>query len=338
MPEHIQVSDSEIYIEGWALSLWNQPEQTRLLINGQDIDKIEWPIESPDIATHFDTLPNTKAARFRCRHTLEKGKSPYLNGFIRFNVTGPYGEHRLSYRTAWFFCDPDREFAVPSPAQRERVIGTDHLEFFKIGGATIVNRIQLLLQERFDRTFSNFNSILDWGCGAGRLTRYLPFFTSSITAVDIDPDNIRGCKESIPGVDFLQTELHPPTPFGNASFDLVIGLSVLTHLREPVQNAWLAELQRIVCPGGLVLLSIQGMAQSALYRTPIERCLAVRSEGILYVGNNSQLDQVIDAPDYYVDVIHSHDYVMTKWGNYFDVLEIVEAIAGNQDLVVMRRR
>lgn len=338
MPDRIEINSEGVRIEGWALTLWDHPEQVRFLINGQDFAKVEWPLNSPDIVAHFDTLPNTKAARFRCWQPLEPDQSPYENGFIRFNVTGQFGEHRKSYRTAWFISDPALEVAVPSAVRRERVIGTNHLEFFKLGGATTLNRIEQLLLDRFDRSLSSFTSVLDWGCGAGRLARYLPRLSSAVTGVDIDPDNILGCTETIPSARFQQIDLYPPMPFAAASFDLVIGISVLTHLKEPVQNAWLEELQRIVAPGGLVLLSIQGMAQSALYRAPSAQRQAVEREGILYVGKNPQLDQVIDAPEYYVDVIQSHDYVMAKWSEYFDVLDIVEAMAGNQDLVVMRRR
>lgn len=338
MPGKIEVSPTAIHIDGWILMVWEEPEQIRFLFNGRDFETVEWPISSPDLHTHFDALPNTKTCRFRCTQTLSEGESPYENGFIRFNVTGQFGEHRKSYRTAWFVSDPSIEQSTPSAERVERVIGTDNVEAFMLGGATMLNRIQHLLLDRFDRSMGTFKSVLDWGCGAGRLTRYLPRAASNVTGVDIDPDNVLGCAQSIASVRFLQVDLFPPMPFEDASFDLVIGISVLTHLEEPVQDAWLAELQRIVEPGGLVLLSIQGLAQSALYRMPVERQKAVQKQGIFHAGRNAQLDQVIDAPNYYVDMIHSHDYVMAHWGQYFDVLEIVESIAGNQDLVVMRRR
>lgn len=339
MPDQLRANDHEFYMDGWALSLWDAPEQLRFLINGQDFARVEWQMASPDIEQHFDSLPHTSAARFRCWHPIETGKSIYQDGgFVRLNVTGPFGEHRHSYRAAWFSGDPGLEVAMPSPAQIDRVIGPGQVDMFKLGGATIFKRVEYLLQERFGRTLDSFGAVLDWGCGAGRLTRYLPLKSASVTGIDIDPDNIRGCAQTIGNARFQQVGLHPPTDFSAGSFGLVIGISVLTHLSEPNQNAWLGELQRIVSPGGLVLLSIQGMAQSALYRMPSERRLAVQREGILNLGSNPQLDEVLDAPNYYVDVVHSHEYVMTHWSRYFDVLDIVEAIAGNQDLVIMRRR
>ncbi|WP_417582451.1 class I SAM-dependent methyltransferase [Nitrincola sp.] len=338
MPDTIDISAKGIYIDGWVLSVWEDSEQTRFLLNGKDFAEVIWPVESPDIKAHFNVLPNTNASRFRCWQPLEPGEMPYENGFLRFNVTGQFGEHRKSYRTAWFISDPDLEVAAPSAARIERVIGTNHLGSFKLGGATTLNRLEQLLFDRFDRPLSTFKSVLDWGCGAGRLTRYLTRRAATVTGVDIDADNIRGCAETITSAHFQLIDLYPPMPFASSSFDLVIGISVMTHLKESVQHAWLAELNRIVESGGLVLLSIQGMAQSALYRTSSEQLQAVQRQGILYTGNNSQLDQVVDATNYYVDVMHSHEYVMASWSEHFEVLEIIEAIASNQDLVLMRKR
>lgn len=123
-----------------------------------------------------------------------------------------------------------------------------------------------------------------------------------------------------------------------ASFDLVLGLSVLPHLAEPVQDAWLAELRRITRAGGLLLLSVQGLAQMALYRTPASQKLEAHRKGFHDIGGNVQLDAVIDDLTYYRDVLHSPDYILSHWGQYFDVLDIIEGIAGNQDVVVLRRR
>ena len=38
------------------------------------------------------------------------------------------------------------------------------------------------------------------------------------------------------------------------------------------------------------------------------------------------------------DVLHAPDYILAHWGRYFDVLDIIEAMAGHQDVVVLRRR
>jgi 2-polyprenyl-3-methyl-5-hydroxy-6-metoxy-1,4-benzoquinol methylase len=337
MPALVQITPTEIVIDGWALSVWENPDQMRFLINGVDFDEVTW-MPSVDLRGHFSAVPNIARARFRCRHRMKPGWEAFPGGFARFNVTSHYGEHRRSYRTAWFIADPALETQMPLPAQISRINTTDDTMVFRLGGATIVNRVEQLLQDRFERSLGSFEAILDWGCGAGRVTRYLTRFSTAVTGIDIDPDNIVGCQQALPMARFHQVATVPPTQLPDAAFDLVLGMSVLTHLKETAQFEWLAELQRITRPGALLLLSVQGLAQSALYQTPVEMVLATHAQGFYYVGHNSQLADVIAEPEYYSNVIQSPDYIQTRWGEYFDVLEIVEAIAGNQDLVILRRR
>lgn len=338
MLDRITIETDSLVMEGWAVGIWDSQEQYRFLINGEDFDVLEWPLPSPDLETFFPEIPHAETSRFRCRHYFSDPATLFPNGMARFNVTNSYGEHAWSYRTAWFMADRACELPLPSPEQIARVIGTPDENAFRWGGATIASRFAHLLAERFDRPLSSFASILDWGCGAGRLTRYLLAYGTSVTGVDIDPDNTRLCQETLPGAKFLQVDLLPPTSIETASFDLVVGLSVLTHLAEPVQNAWLAELQRITCPGGLLLLSVKGLAQMALYRAPASQKLEAHRKGFHDIGSNTQLNAVIDDSTYYRDVLHSPDYILSHWGQYFDVLDIIEAIAANEDVVVLRRR
>lgn len=337
MPQAVRVSSTDIQMEGWALRLWDHESPPRFLVNGEDFAEVEWPIPAPDLHEVFPGLLPEGCARFRCRHPLQPDANPYPGGFAQFNVTGRLGEHRHSYRTAWFLADARVEPQIPSPERIERVIGTASEPMFLLGGATIVNRIHHLLRDRFDRPLGCFRSILDWGCGSGRLTRYLDMLSKNVTGVDIDADNLQYCAKTLPGVSFQQVDLYPPTPFADGHFDLVIGLSVLTHLKEAAQDLWLGELRRIVQPGGILLLSVQGLAQSALYRSSLAQQSAVHREGFVYVGQDGSLDDYVPETGYYSHVMHSHEYIMVHWGQYFDVLDIIEGVAGLQDMVVLRR-
>lgn len=338
MPDTITVTDDEVLVAGWALTVWGTQEQSRFLLNGQDADRLEWPLPSPDLALHFDHLPHVPASRFRSAHRRRADRPLYPDGFARFNVTGPFGEHRLSYRTAWYFADPAREPATPSAEQVARVIGVPDLPAFLRGGATIAKRVEQLLLERFDRPLASFEAVLDWGSGAGRVSRYLATMCTGLTGIDIDPDNIALCARSLPNARFLPVGLEPPTPLPEGGFDLVLGLSVLTHLNEAMQHAWLAELRRLTRPGALLLLSVQGAAQTALYRTPEACTQETHCLGIRDGGANGQLSAVLGDDSYYRDVMHSPDYILTAWARHFEVLDIVEGVASNQDLVLLRRR
>lgn len=118
----------------------------------------------------------------------------------------------------------------------------------------------------------------------------------------------------------------------------MIGISVVTHLREADQFLWLAELQRVTKRGGLLLLSVRGPVHWSLQKLPSESYVSLEREGFIDVGRNPQLREVIGDRSFYRDVQHSRDYIFANWRKYFDVLDIVDGIATHHDIVVLRRR
>jgi SAM-dependent methyltransferase len=97
--------------------------------------------------------------------------------------------------------------------------------------------------------------VLDWGCGCGRISRHLPRHTDArIVGRDIDPVTVAWSAANLPG-DFRLSGLAPPLDLGDGSVDVILAQSVFTHLGEAAQRAWLAELARVLAPGGLLLLS-----------------------------------------------------------------------------------
>jgi cyclopropane fatty-acyl-phospholipid synthase-like methyltransferase len=198
-------------------------------------------------------------------------------------------------------------------------------------------RYEAYLKERFGRSYRDFGQILDWGCGCGRVTRYLVNTRGpAIVGADIDQDNIAWCRANLRGGVFQVVPLRPPTPFADEQFDLIIGTSVFTHLAEAVRFAWLEELRRIADKGAVLLMSVHGLSQMALYRVPTEHLSIIERQG--FYDCNPQLDGVITEAGYYRNVYHSRDYICSVWGRFFEVADIVDALASNQDLVVLRRR
>ena len=73
-------------------------------------------------------------------------------------------------------------------------------------------------------------SILDFGCGCGRVVRWWRDLPAEIHGSDFNPTLVRWCRENLPFGVFEVNRPEPPLPYPDDSFDLVYALSVLTHL------------------------------------------------------------------------------------------------------------
>lgn len=133
---------------------------------------------------------------------------------------------------------------------------------------------------------------LDFGCGAGRLTRALAKYVPHVIGLDISDGMIelaRSHNQDREGIEFRvhrDDDLHA---FSSASFDVVCCLLVLQHIRSVrVIEQYVAELVRLLAPGGLLMLqvatSIQGDDRPSTLRDRLQPrtrlARALRSAGV----------------------------------------------------------
>lgn len=120
------------------------------------------------------------------------------------------------------------------------------------------------LVNHFKRHASLENAtILDWGCGPGRIIRHLPEILGkncSYYGTDYNANSIAWCSENLPEIDFNHNGLEARLPYQDDMFDVIYGISIFTHLSEQLHYDWTAELLRILKPGGILFLTTQGNA------------------------------------------------------------------------------
>jgi glutamate-1-semialdehyde aminotransferase/SAM-dependent methyltransferase len=321
-------------LRGWAIAA--QPDGSRFLLNGVPFEYSRYPISSPDLASIFWNIPTAESARFVCQTTITM-ESAFPDGFARLEFVSPGSDPEQSRSRAWYLPDPQNDLPMPSNAQIKRVIGTPDPFNYLVGGATTYKRLEAYLQSSLSKTFEDFHDILDFGCGSGRIARHFRLATQSrLWGVDIDADGIAWCRENLPHACFASTGILPPLPFPDSSFDLTLAISVLDQLHEAQQVAWLRELKRVTRKGGLIAIAVAGPAQIGLSRPPVSVIREIARKGFIETGRNPDLDDVMPHQTHYIRGLHSRDYIRSTWGREFSILDIVDALASNHDLIVMR--
>jgi SAM-dependent methyltransferase len=152
---------------------------------------------------------------------------------------------------------------LPLPPARLRLLvsggGADAHEFLWVG-EQLAASIRAAA-EQSGSPLEEMASILDFGCGCGRVARHWALLEGpEVHGCDYNAELVGWCRANLPFMRAAQNSLEPPTPYDDESFDFLYAFSVLSHLDEPLQDAWVAEYRRLLRPGGQLLVSVLGEA------------------------------------------------------------------------------
>ena len=154
---------------------------------------------------------------------------------------------------------PPAAGGLPLPPRRlmVRVAGTPDVDWFLHSGRSSADTVREAAM-RHGLPLESLGSLLDFGCGCGRVTRWWHELDAEVHGSDVDVRAVAWCRASLDFGHFAVNDLAPPLRYGDSTFDLVYAFSVLTHLTEDLQRPWLDELRRVLRPGGLLILSTHG--------------------------------------------------------------------------------
>jgi SAM-dependent methyltransferase len=98
--------------------------------------------------------------------------------------------------------------------------------------------------------------LMDIGCGAGRITRYLSEWSPNVVGIDFSRQMVDYCKSHFTHLQFFLCDVRELTPFADGSVDVAVftfnGIDTLSHESRLVA---LAGVRRILSPGGLFIFS-----------------------------------------------------------------------------------
>jgi SAM-dependent methyltransferase len=166
---------------------------------------------------------------------------------------------------------------VPPAALRVGNVNNADLDFFFHHGATTAAALGAAA-ERNGLALGEVQRLLDFGCGCGRVLRQWGVHPGlEAWGSDLNPDMVAWVDANLPFAHAFTNGLEPPLRQPAANFDLVYSISVFTHLPEAIGSAWMQELWRVLRPGGLALLTVNG-ASCLPYLTRRERAAFERGE------------------------------------------------------------
>lgn len=148
---------------------------------------------------------------------------------------------------------------LPPPHLRLKVTGFVDADEFLDQGARAAATIRSALEAN-STSIEAVESILDFGCGCGRVTRHWAHVPGRVTGSDYNPHLVGWCHANLAFGTFSVNQSRPPLAFEDGSFDLVYAISIFTHFTRALQREWMTELGRVLRPGGWLLFSTRSEA------------------------------------------------------------------------------
>lgn len=321
-------------------------------VGDESAPKISVSVDGADVLFETGDFPEAKAyvagrpvlwlkaavdfERFFASHELIHSKDDFLLD-VCVTTEGQSRNFEFAVSGAWL------DAVMPGAGVRPKPMPPEHLQIRVAGAAAggfyasawkTAAQIESILATR-DVKLQECDRILDFGCGCGRLIGAIgklhPLVT--LSGSDIDAEAIAWCRDNLgAAATFDANGAAPPTRYAADSFDLIYSISLYTHLPEEMQFAWLAEMRRILKPGGFLLTTI---LNPATYVLPGDVARAVEASGFVY---HEAAPETSGLPGFYRLAYHTHEYVTRAWSPYFEILRIGQSdLNDTQDSVLCRK-
>jgi len=172
-----------------------------------------------------------------------------------------------------------------------------------------INKILTDLESGYDRMASKFSgtrkffwrdlefiaqyiadgdSVLDYGCGNGRLLEILKDKKIDYTGADVSQELVDLAKIRYPGRDFQKISVQDSLPFNDNFFNKSISIAVFHHFPHEHAQKMAEELYRVTKPDGIIIITFWNLWQRRFLKNIIAP--AVIWKKIWQAGKYKDLD------------------------------------------------
>ena len=198
-------------------------------------------------------------------------------------------------------------------------------------------------------TVAEGSTVLDFGASSGRVLRVIAAARPDLRCLGCDPnaDAITWANANLPMAEFFESPIAPPLDLPDGSVELVYAISIWSHFAAAPALAWLAEMHRVLGPGGALVITTHGFDCLAMH---------LRSGAISPGTASAAAAAMISSGHHFVDVFGEEGDWGVKdagWGNAYLTLDWLQAHGGAlfstrllrqgdlgrvQDVIVLERR
>ena len=235
---------------------------------------------------------------------------------------------------------------IPSPADREGYSPGFDGSYWLSGLADYLKIMDAAKQ--YDVHVDTF---FDFGCASGRVIRHFAIQSEvrKIWGSDINARHIRWLAEFMPqNVVPIANHSIPALPIADDAIDAISAFSVFTHI-DTFETCWLAELRRVLRPGGMAYLTVHNEDTWEVLRDEIENPDNRLLQSMIQVDpetprrimgampDTRSVYRFTDLGPYRAQVFHSNNYLRKVWGRFFDIVEILPRYHVRQSVVIMMK-
>ena len=234
-------------------------------------------------------------------------------------------------------------YPLPVTEDREGYYGPDHFSYWASG----LKDARLLANIVREHGTGELGTFLDLGCASGRVLRHVALEHPDCRAIgcDINRLHVEWCNANLPpNCTAFQNHSVPSLPIESNSLDAVSAYSVFTHI-EALETAWIAEIRRVLKPGGIAWLTVhteQTLAdmdedwplwEPTMEHPDTSRLLDDRRN---FEGDRMVLRWHADR-SYSSNVFYQSEYLTSRWSRILDLIALERRLPSFQDVMLMRK-